>query len=328
MPFALHKSAGPTGTRASVHNTFTMQSENMELTVAAQSRALSEVDGRFVFGEECWSDVAGYRMRYLRAGSGPPLVLIHGLLGYSFSWRFNWEVLAEGFTVYAVDLLGIGYSDRPPVGAVPYDLISTADRMLVWMEQIGIRDAILVGTSHGGGLALMMAAQDQRQKRGLIQKLVSIAGVNPWTTRGHRRARIFSHPAGVFILRLFAPMFGMARLAMLERMYGDSSRITEETLEGYRKPLLLPRSLDYGVAIAQNWRRDLSCLLEAIREIGDLPVFLIWGRKDPVVPVSSGRELKRHLRNAWMAEIDGVGHLPYEEEPEQLNRILLEYLRR
>jgi len=300
----------------------------MTRVIVEQKPTQEWVDGRFVFGEECWSTVAGHRMRYLRAGSGPPLVLIHGLLGYSFSWRFNWEPLAREFTVYAVDLLGIGFSDRPPVGSVPYDLCATADRMLEWMKSIGIRNAVLVGTSHGGGLAIAMAARDRQQGLGLIAKLVSVAGVNPWTPVGHLRARIFGHPVGSVVFKMLAPMLGMARLAMLERMYGDNSRITAETLEGYRVPLELPRSLDYGIAIARNWQKDLACLPDAIEQIGDLPTLLIWGKKDKVVPIVSGHELKRHLKNAELEVMDRSGHLPYEEYPEEFNHILLRFLQR
>jgi pimeloyl-ACP methyl ester carboxylesterase len=267
-------------------------------------------------------------MRYLCAGSGPPLVLIHGLFGYSFSWRYNWEALASECTVYAVDLLGMGYSDRPLAGAVPYDLPSTADRMLDWMAQVGIRNAALVGTSHGGGLALAMAARDRQQKRGLIKKLVSVAGVNPWTTRGHKRARIFGHPVGAAIFRVLAPMVGIPKLSMLERMYGDNALLSDETREGYRKALDLPRSIDYGIAICRNWRSDLEYLSEAIEQIGDLATLLIWGRKDIVVPLIGGQELKHHLKNAELVVMDRSGHLPYEEYPGEFNRILLEFLRR
>jgi len=63
--------------------------------------------------EECWMELDGARMRYLRAGSGPALILLHGLLGYSFSWRFTIPALARYATVYAPDMLGAGFSDRP-----------------------------------------------------------------------------------------------------------------------------------------------------------------------------------------------------------------------
>ena len=69
--------------------------------------------GRDLPIEERWAKVQGARMRYLCAGSGPPLLLLHGLLGYSFSWRFVIPVLAKESTVYAPDMLGAGFSECP-----------------------------------------------------------------------------------------------------------------------------------------------------------------------------------------------------------------------
>ena len=71
----------------------------------------TELDERVT---ECWMDFDGARMRYLRAGSGPPLILLHGLLAYSFSWRYTLQSLAPYATVYAPDLMGAGFSDRDP----------------------------------------------------------------------------------------------------------------------------------------------------------------------------------------------------------------------
>src|SRR2546427_3600387 len=64
--------------------------------------------------EECWMNLDGARMRYLRAGSGPPLILLHGLMGYSFSWRFTMPALAPHANAYALDMLGAGVLERPP----------------------------------------------------------------------------------------------------------------------------------------------------------------------------------------------------------------------
>src|SRR5580692_12828075 len=78
--------------------------------------------------EECWMDFDGTRMRYLRAGSGPPLILLHGLLGYSFSWRYTMPSLAPYVTVYAPDMIGAGFSDRSD--AFDYSMGATARRVL------------------------------------------------------------------------------------------------------------------------------------------------------------------------------------------------------
>ena len=95
-------------------------------------------------------DFDGARMRYLRAGSGPPLILLHGLMGYSFSWRFVMPVLAKRATVFAVDLLGAGFSDRPP--NLDCRLRPSAERFLRFLDAVGIREFDLLGTSHGIGI--------------------------------------------------------------------------------------------------------------------------------------------------------------------------------
>lgn len=267
-------------------------------------------------------------MRYLQAGQGPPVVLIHGLLAYSFSWRFNWQALATNHTVYAVDLLGIGFSDRPPPGAVPLDLFRTADRMTHWMEALGIRNATVAGTSHGGGVSIAMAAADQQRHRGLISRLVLVGAVNPWSTVGRRRVRLFRTRIGAALLKLTAPWLGLSRSAALGRMYGDSHQVTRETLAGYREPLRLPRSIDYGLEIIKTWTDDISRLQTSVEQIAELPVLLVWGDRDRLVPVSSARELQRRLRRAELAIMEGIGHLPYEESPDQFNRILLQFLNR
>src|SRR5271165_6396538 len=76
------------------------------------------------------------RMRYLSAGSGPALLLVHGLLGYSFSWRFTIPALAQHATVYAIDLLGTGFSDRPP--GMDCSFKASAQRLLQFMDKAGL----------------------------------------------------------------------------------------------------------------------------------------------------------------------------------------------
>src|SRR5260370_8690087 len=95
-------------------------------------------------------------MRYLTGGEGVPLVLSHGLLGYSFSWRFNLEVLARHARVYAIDLPGSGFSCRNP--ALTGDLASLAQYVLAFMQAVGAKSSVLLGISPGAGAALLPAA--------------------------------------------------------------------------------------------------------------------------------------------------------------------------
>src|SRR5271157_4551130 len=107
--------------------------------------------------EECWMDFDGARMRYLRTGSGPALILLHGLLGYSFSWRYTMPALAPYRTVFAPDLLGAGFSDRPQ--GIDHSMRGTALRVLRFAENLGLGSFDLVGTSRGGAVAMATAAE-------------------------------------------------------------------------------------------------------------------------------------------------------------------------
>ena len=80
------------------------------------------------------------------------------------------------------------------------------------------------------------------------------------------------------------------------------------------------------MGIVQQWGTDLVELRRAIESISEMPMLLMWGSRDLVVPLASGRELHKHLRRAEMVVLEGIGHLPYEEAPEEFNRLLLQYL--
>src|ERR1700691_4130625 len=129
--------------------------------------------------EECWMDFAGARMRYLRTGSGPALILVHGLLGYSFSWRFTMPALAPYATVYALDMMGAGFSDRP--AGLDHSMRGTAQRLLRFIERLGISSFDLLGTSHGGAVAMMAAAECLSGNTGLhLRGMGLVAPVNPY----------------------------------------------------------------------------------------------------------------------------------------------------
>ncbi|HEY3619904.1 MAG TPA: alpha/beta fold hydrolase, partial [Candidatus Sulfotelmatobacter sp.] len=141
--------------------------------------------------EECWMDFDGSRMRYLRAGSGPPLILLHGLLAYSFSWRYAIPALAPYATVYAPDLLGAGFSDRP--AGIDHSMRATAQRVLKFVENLGLASFDLLGTSRGGAVAMAAAAQcvTPGGGRARLRRLILVCPVNPYSPHGTWLAPFF-----------------------------------------------------------------------------------------------------------------------------------------
>src|SRR3984893_6989104 len=146
--------------------------------------------------EECWLEIDGARMRYLRAGAGRPLILLHGLLGYSFSWRYTLPALAPYATVYAPDLLGAGFSDRP--AGIDHSIRATAGRVLKFIEKLGLPSFDLLGTSRGGAVAMAAAAECMGTSscEARLRRLVLVCPVNPYSPHGTWLAPFFATRLG------------------------------------------------------------------------------------------------------------------------------------
>ena len=274
--------------------------------------------------EELWLDLPDGRMRYLKAGSGPPIILVHGLLGYSFSWRFIIPALVPHATVYAIDNLGAGFSTANE--GMACTLRATAERILQFTDELGIQDFDLLGTSHGGGVAIMVAAVCEERNDPRLRRLVLVAPINPWSAHGKRLAPFLGSAFGSMLFRNTIERWRSLDYLWLSRMFGDASKIPPDSLEGYRMPVVKNHAMRHGARIVKNWTADLAELETALPTIRNYPTLLMWGTKDGAVHFQSAQELRRNFTNAQLIAFEGVGHLPYEEAPEDFNRALLDFL--
>ena len=275
-------------------------------------------------GEECWMELDGARMRYLRAGSGPPLILLHGLLAYSFSWRFTLPALAPYATLFAPDLIGAGFSDRPR--DLDHSMRATALRVLKFAANLGLSDFDLLGTSRGGAVAMSAAAESLSRNGPHVRRLVLVCPVNPYSTHGKQLAPFFATRFGAAGFR-----WAVSRMPFLfpyghSRLYADRAKIPADGLEGYEAPLAVPGFFEHGLSIVRTWSADLRELERLLPKLREVPTLLIWGSRDPAVYVSSMEPLARHFSNVKKVVFPGIGHLPYEECPAAFNQALIDFL--
>ncbi len=275
--------------------------------------------------EECWTTVDGLRMRYLRAGSGWPLILLHGLLGYSFSWRFNIRAFARQRTVLAVDMPGAGFSERPVNRDCSFR--AQARCLLQFVRNLGITSFDLLGTSHGGAVAMLAAAMTNESRSAPVRRLVLVDPVNPWSAHGRQLAPFLSGAMISGVLGWWLPHLRFASRAVVRRLYGDPRRISPGTVEGYVKPHAAPGSFDYFFQVLRTWNHDLADLEGSLATIADIPALLVWGSRDTAVDPNSAHELARHFHHCQHIEFSGVGHLPYEEVPQEFNAAVIQFLR-
>jgi len=274
--------------------------------------------------EEHWLDLPDGRMRYLKAGSGPVLILVHGLMGYSFSWRFTIPALAPHATVYAVDNLGAGLSPANP--GIDCRLRPTAERLLQFADGLGICQFDLLGTSHGGGVAIMAAAVCADQKTSRLRRLILVAPINPWSPRGKMFAPLLGSPPGTFLFRKTIERWRFLDYIWLARLFGDTRKIPPDSLAGYRLPAIKNHGLVHALRIVKNWTADLAELKASLPKTRDYKTLLMWGTRDHAVDFQSAEALRQNFRDVRLVAFKGVGHLPYEEAPEDFNRALVNFL--
>ncbi len=129
------------------------------------------------------------------------------------------------------------------------------------------------------------------------------------------------------ILRL-GPDLDIAHDLMLRRLYGDRKRIRPGTLEGYSAPLRTPGGFGYWLNVMTTWNADLQELTSVMPRIAGIQALLLWGSKDRAVDPASAGPLSRQFKDCEIEIFDGVGHLPYEEVPEDFAAVVLKFLHR
>jgi pimeloyl-ACP methyl ester carboxylesterase len=194
--------------------------------------------------------------------------------------------------------------------------------LLAFLDAVGVTSFDLLGTSHGGGVAVRMAALAPAR----VGKLVLSAPVNPWSGHGTILTRLLATNFGSACFHLVVPLIAASSYVWLGRMYGDRRRIKPGTVEGYEGPMLAPGGWEYAVGIMRCWQADVQQLAKDYESLRDKQALILWGDKDRAVMPASANEIVKRMGKAKLVVFEGVGHLPYEEVPEEFNAVLMEFL--
>ena len=275
--------------------------------------------------EECNAVINGVRWRYLHAGSGPALLLVHGWMGYSFSWRFVMQELAHHFSVYAVDLPGCGFSERSET--LPGALASDAEGLLNFMDHLGIEQFDVLGTSRGGGLTIALAGlMAERGMLHRLRRLVLSAPLNPWSKVGLLRIRMMATKVGsIYVVHLASRLRFILRNYFIH-LYGVPESIPPGSFLGYQAGLEPAGSFEHIWNTTRSWVTDLKRIETVLPLVESVPALLLWGEWDRAVHRSSASELHRRWKNSAVLMMETIGHMPYEELPQEFNRIVLDFL--
>jgi pimeloyl-ACP methyl ester carboxylesterase len=265
----------------------------------------------------------GRAVTYAEAGSGPLLLLIHGMAGTYESWQAVIEPLARGHTVVAPDLPGHGTSAP---GGGDYSLGALAAGLRDLLIALGHERATLVGHSLGGGIAMQFAYQFPEIAERLV--LVSSGGLGPEVSPVLRAAALPG--ADLFIAATAGPgrIAGSAVARGLATVGLRPNVDIAEVARGYASLA----DQDRRAAFLATLRAVVSTGGQRV-DAGDrlyltegVPVLIVWGERDPMIPVRHGEHAHQAIPGSRLEVFDGVGHLPQLEAPGRFVAVLERFL--
>ena len=268
--------------------------------------------------------IHGYRRAFVLAGSGPALLMLHGIGDSSETWRELLPTLARTHTVIAPDLLGHGRSDKP---RADYSVAGYANAMRDLLSVLGIDRATVIGHSLGGGVAMQFAYQYPERCERLV--LVATGGICREVNPLLRLAAAPNADLLFPLLRLRGTRFLGERLIALLRLLGtDVGRDAADfrRLFDSLDDVTAQRAFQRTLRAVVDWRGQVITMLDRCYLTRGMPTLLMWGTHDAVVPYAHARVAHAAMPGSRLEVFDGAGHFPHHFDPARFVRILDEFL--
>jgi pimeloyl-ACP methyl ester carboxylesterase len=264
--------------------------------------------------------IHGHRRAYRMCGSGPVLLLLHGIGDSSASWVPLMRTLGERYTVIAPDLLGHGESDKP---RADYSVAAYANGMRDLLDVLGFDQATVVGHSLGGGVAAQLTYQHPTRVQRLV--LVSSGGVSREVSPFLRLA---STPiADVFLPLLKLPPIRLGAMGGIELLRRSGTDIGRDAEELSRVLDALPDVAARGafsrtLRSVVDWRGQVVTMLDRSYLAEAMPVLLVWGAHDAVIPMGHAQIAHDLMPGSQLEVFADAGHFPHHQDPARFIELL------
>lgn len=276
----------------------------------------SELEGKYP--DETYTEIDGVNLHYRQIGLGRPLIFLHGFLEDSRMWRHVTPGLTYGNTVYEIDLMGFGLSEKPQDRT--YDMDTYVSQLSTYIENFHLENIVLVGHDFGAVIAAAYAIRNPNKvyKLALMSAPISSSIPLPFNFRLLRTRLIGSMLTGDWFL---------------QRILTEGIHNEDEKREAKLKEYLQPFQDDPGAR---------SALPKFLREFGlrqavedellphldklSMPTLLLWGGQDPFTPMDVARELDVAIPGADLQVVTRSGHYILEDRPEDVRQKLKEWI--
>lgn len=264
------------------------------------------------------------RLAVIEKGWGRPILLLHGFATSSYTWHAIIPELAKNHRVIAIDLRGFGASDKPIDDH--YSIQDQAEAVQAFIEQENLRDLTIIGHSFGGGIALSLALNAERERQPRIRNIVLIDTI------------AYRQPMPIFFKLLQVPMLGEVSMTLvppeiqasqgLRLAYYDREKISSQDIAEYANTLYSPAAKHALTKTIEQIIPDNIDEIALRYKTIKMPALILWCEEDKVVPVGLGFRLHEEMRSSEFALFTHCGHMPQEEKPEDTAAAIQAFLKR
>ncbi|ACC40447.1 MULTISPECIES: alpha/beta fold hydrolase [Mycobacterium ulcerans group] len=270
--------------------------------------------------------IHGYKRAFRIAGSGPAILLIHGIGDNSTTWTGIHAKLAQRFTVIAPDLLGHGRSDKP---RADYSIAAYANGMRDLLSVLDIERVTIIGHSLGGGVAMQFAYQFPQ----LVDRLI-LVGAGGVTKDVNVVFRLASLPMGAEALALLRLPMVLPTVQLAGKVLGmalGSTALGQDLPNVLRILDDLPEptassAFTRTLRAVVDWRGQIVTMLDRCYLTQAIPVQIIWGSRDAVVPVRHAEMAHAAMPGSKLEVFEGSGHFPFHDDPARFIDIVLRFI--
>lgn len=259
--------------------------------------------------DEKFVTINSNKIRYLESGDSKDIiVLIHGLGASAERWEFVIPEFSKNYRVIVPDLIGFGHSDKP---SVDYTTDFFSDFLGNFLQKLEIKKTNIIGSSLGGQITAEFTSKNQDMIDNLV--LVSPSGIMKHST-----------PAlDAYVMAALYPNLDAAKNAF-EMMAGSSRVINEKIIDDFVNRMKLPNAKMAFMSTILGLK-NAEIITTKLKTI-NVPTLIVWGGNDPVIPLKHADGFVSSIKDCRFYRMDGCGHTPYVQAPEEFSKIVLDFL--
>ena len=269
--------------------------------------------------------IHGHKRAYVKEGSGPALLLLHGLGCDHTTWQPVIQALSRRYTVIAPDLLGHGRSDKP---RADYSVGGYANGMRDLLTVLGIDKVTVVGHSLGGGVAMQFAYQFPERTERMI--LVAPGGLGPEVSAALRAVTLPGFHTAMGVVTL--PGVRHLTTAYLRGLAASGLSITRDLdevaaiIDSFKDPQAR-NAIRHVVSAVIDWRGQIVTMADRAYLTAAMPMCVIWGTDDSVIPVRHAGNAAEMAPGCTVEVIGNAGHFPHKDHPQRFVKIVNDFIR-